>query len=120
MSSRLFQKIREELEEPALTQIKQLLALRSVWKIDLHVEDRLSIVAEADDHKKALTTTIDELELSVRSFNCLKRAGINTVADLCDKTEDEMIKVRNLGKKSLEEVQEKLTKLGLSLKLNED
>ena len=86
---------------------------------DVEEEDEI-FEAEADDHKKALTTTIDELELSVRSFNCLKRAGINTVADLCDKTEDEMIKVRNLGKKSLEEVQEKLTKLGLSLKLNED
>jgi DNA-directed RNA polymerase subunit alpha len=75
---------------------------------------------ESDDQKKVLATTIDELELSVRSFNCLKRAGINTVADLCDKTEDDMMKVRNLGRKSLEEVHEKLTKLGLSLKMNED
>lgn len=83
-------------------------------------EDDEIFETETDDHKKVLATTIDELELSVRSFNCLKRAGINTVADLCDKTEDEMIKVRNLGRKSLEEVQEKLTKLGLSLKLNDD
>jgi DNA-directed RNA polymerase subunit alpha len=75
---------------------------------------------DTDDQKKVLATTIDELELSVRSFNCLKRAGINTVADLCDKTEDDMMKVRNLGRKSLEEVHEKLNKLGLSLKMNED
>jgi DNA-directed RNA polymerase subunit alpha len=62
-----------------------------------------------------LTMTIEELDLSVRSFNCLKRANINTVADLICKTEDEMIKVRNLGRKSLVEVINKLTMLGLSL-----
>ena len=60
------------------------------------------------------------MDLSVRSFNCLKRAGINTVSELTDKTEDEMMKVRNLGKKSLEEVQEKLDELGLSLRENEE
>ncbi len=86
---------------------------------DAEEEDEI-FETESDDQKKVLATTIDELELSVRSFNCLKRAGINTVADLCDKTEDEMMKVRNLGKKSLDEVHEKLTKLGLSLKMNED
>lgn len=59
--------------------------------------------------------SIDELELSVRSYNCLKRAGINTVAELCDKTPEEMMKVRNLGKKSLDEVLEKLKELGLKL-----
>ncbi|MFR9296788.1 MAG: DNA-directed RNA polymerase subunit alpha C-terminal domain-containing protein, partial [Aedoeadaptatus pacaensis] len=59
-------------------------------------------------------------DLSVRSFNCLKRAGINTVSELTAKTEDEMMKVRNLGKKSLEEVQEKLDELGLSLRENEE
>ena len=57
--------------------------------------------------------TIEELELSVRSFNCLKRAGISTVEDLTNKSESEMMKVRNLGKKSLEEVTEKLHSLGL-------
>ena len=64
---------------------------------------------------KLLDMTIEELDLSVRSFNCLKRANINTVEDLINKTQDEMIKVRNLGRKSLEEVEHKLAQLGLSL-----
>jgi DNA-directed RNA polymerase subunit alpha len=59
--------------------------------------------------------SIDELELSVRSYNCLKRAGINTGEELCNKTPDEMMKVRNLGRKSLEEVLAKLKELGLQL-----
>ena len=62
-----------------------------------------------------LEMTIEELDLSVRSFNCLKRANINTVADLISKTEDEMMKVRNLGRKSLEEVINKLAMMGLTL-----
>ena len=70
--------------------------------------------------EKVLEMTIEELDMSVRSFNCLKRAGIDTVEDLVNKTEDEMIKVRNLGKKSLEEVIQKLHSLGLSLKKDED
>ncbi|WDL98913.1 DNA-directed RNA polymerase subunit alpha [Alicyclobacillus sp. ALC3] len=65
---------------------------------------------------RAMDMPIEELDLSVRSYNCLKRAGINTVAELCGKTEDEMMKVRNLGRKSLEEVLEKLSALGLSLR----
>ena len=68
-----------------------------------------------DDKEKALEMTIEELDLSVRSFNCLKRAGINTVEDLVSKSEDEMMKVRNLGRKSLEEVINKLAMMGLSL-----
>ena len=68
---------------------------------------------------KVLEMTIEELDLSVRSFNCLKRANINTVEDLISKTQDEMIKVRNLGRKSLEEVEQKLALMGLSL-ANED
>ena len=64
---------------------------------------------------KVLEMTIEELDLSVRSFNCLKRANINTVEDLISKTQDEMIKVRNLGRKSLEEVEHKLAQMGLSL-----
>ena len=68
----------------------------------------------SDDH--VLERTIEELDLSVRSYNCLKRAGINTVYDLTEKTEPEMMKVRNLGRKSLEEVKVKLTGLGLGLK----
>ena len=69
---------------------------------------------------KVLEMTIDELDLSVRSFNCLKRASIDTVEDLIGKTEDDMIKVRNLGRKSLEEVIQKLASLGLSLKKDEE
>ncbi len=70
--------------------------------------------------EKVLEMTIEELDMSVRSFNCLKRAGIDTVEDLTNKTEEDMIKVRNLGKKSLEEVIQKLQSLGLSLKKTED
>ena len=73
-------------------------------------------VEKAQDSKdKMLELTIEELDLSVRSFNCLKRANINTVEDLISKTEDEMMKVRNLGRKSLEEVMAKLDSLGFSL-----
>jgi DNA-directed RNA polymerase subunit alpha len=64
--------------------------------------------------------TIEELDLSVRSFNCLKRAGIDTVEDLINRTEEDMIKVKNLGKKSLEEVIFKLQSLGLELRKEED
>ena len=64
--------------------------------------------------------TIEELDLSVRSFNCLKRAGINTVEDLINKSEEEMMKVRNLGKKSLEEVIAKLRSLGFDLTSDEE
>lgn len=75
---------------------------------------------EEDDSFKVLDMTIEDLDLSVRSFNCLKRANINTVADLAEKTEDDMMKVRNLGRKSLEEVKKKLEELGLTLKQNND
>ena len=75
---------------------------------------------EEDKKEKALEMTIEELDLSVRSYNCLKRAGINTVEELTEKTEDDMMKVRNLGKKSLEEVIQKLEELGFSLKPSED
>ena len=70
--------------------------------------------------EKVLEMTIEELDLSVRSFNCLKRAGINTVEDLINKSEEDMMKVRNLGRKSLEEVEQKLQDLGLSLRQNEE
>ena len=71
---------------------------------------------EEDTTNKVLDMTIEELDLSVRSYNCLKRAGIQTVQELASKTEDDMIKVRNLGKKSLQEVKEKLLELGLGFK----
>ena len=70
--------------------------------------------------EKVLEMTIEELDMSVRSFNCLKRAGIDTVEDLINRTEDEMMKVRNLGKKSLEEVIQKLHSLGLALRREDD
>ncbi|MCR4403432.1 MAG: DNA-directed RNA polymerase subunit alpha [Firmicutes bacterium] len=84
--------------------------------------DRVEMMVEkAEDEKdKILDMPIEELDLSVRSYNCLKRAGINTVQELIRKTEEDMMKVRNLGKKSLEEVKGKLANLGLSLRPSED
>jgi len=75
---------------------------------------------EEDNKFKVLEMSIEEMDLSVRSYNCLKRAGINTVEDLVSKTEDEMIKVRNLGRKSLEEVLKRLEDFGLALRPGED
>ena len=84
--------------------------------------DSVEILVEKEEDKKekALEMTIEELELSVRSFNCLKRASINTVEELTQRTEEDMMKVRNLGKKSLEEVKSKLAELGLSLKPSDE
>jgi DNA-directed RNA polymerase subunit alpha len=74
-----------------------------------------------DDHReKVLEMTIEELDLSVRAYNCLKRAGINSVAELVQKNQEDMMKVRNLGKKSLEEVEQKLATLGLALRADEE
>ena len=82
-----------------------------------HVSDvEIMVEKEEDKKEKILEITIEELDLSVRSYNCLKRAGINTVEELIMRDEEEMMKVRNLGKKSLEEVQQKLEALGLSLR----
>ena len=83
-------------------------------------EDTQFSVNEDKDKGKILEMTIEELDLSVRSFNCLKRAGINTVDDLINKSEEEMMKVRNLGRKSFEEVRDKLTSLGFQLNSEED
>lgn len=80
----------------------------------------IMVEKEEDKKEKVLEMTIEELDLSVRSYNCLKRAGINTVEELTEKTEDDMMKVRNLGKKSLEEVKQKLEELGLGLKSEEE
>ncbi|MCF6139446.1 DNA-directed RNA polymerase subunit alpha [Pseudalkalibacillus berkeleyi] len=79
----------------------------------------IMVEKEEDQKEKVLEMTIEELDLSVRSYNCLKRAGINTVQELTQKSEEDMMKVRNLGKKSLEEVQEKLEELGLGLRNEE-
>ncbi len=83
-----------------------------------HME--IMVEKEEDQKEKALEMTIEELELSVRSFNCLKRASINTVEDLTHRTEEDMMKVRNLGKKSLDEVKHKLEELGLGLKPSDE
>ena len=76
----------------------------------------IMVEKEEDQKEKVLEMTIEELDLSVRSYNCLKRAGINTVLELANKSEDDMMKVRNLGRKSLEEVKHKLEELGLGLR----
>ncbi len=80
----------------------------------------IMVEKEEDQKEKALEMTIEELELSVRSFNCLKRAAINTVEELTQKSEDDMMKVRNLGKKSLDEVKAKLEELGLGLRPSDE
>ncbi|EPY2305269.1 DNA-directed RNA polymerase subunit alpha [Clostridium sporogenes] len=86
-----------------------------------HADDMEIMVEKEEDKKeKVLEMTIEELDLSVRSYNCLKRAGINTVQELCERSMDDMMKVRNLGKKSLEEVEQKLEALGLGLRKSED
>ncbi len=91
--------------------------------VDLSEDTKnIEVISEKEDDEKSkvLEMNIDELELSVRSYNCLKRAGINTVQELCSKTPDDMMKVRNLGRKSLEEVLAKLKDLGLALKDQEE
>ena len=86
-----------------------------------HANDVEVMIEKEDDKKeKVLEMTIEELDLSVRAYNCLKRAGINTVAELVQRNQEDMMKVRNLGKKSLEEVEQKLQALGLSLRPSDD
>ena len=85
------------------------------------ISDEIAMVEKEEENKdRILEMTIEELDLSVRSYNCLKRAGINTVEELIQKTQEDMIKVRNMGRKSLEEVDLKLEELNLSLKGSED
>ena len=91
--------------------------------IDLsEIADKADVMVEKEESEKekVLEMNIDELELSVRSYNCLKRAGINTVEELTNKTSDDMMKVRNLGRKSLEEVLAKLKELGLQLRVGDE
>ena len=83
-------------------------------------ETTLILTFDQAAKEKVLEMNIDELELSVRSYNCLKRAGINTVEELCNRTSEDMMKVRNLGRKSLEEVLAKLKELGLQLNPSEE
>ena len=107
----------------ALSQAANLLNEHLKLIIDLSEESGLAEVLVEKDEKgkeKILEMTIEDLDLSVRSFNCLKRAGINTVDDLINKSEEEMMKVRNLGKKSFDEVKEKLESLGFKLSSEEE
>lgn len=83
-------------------------------------QEQILVSEEDEERDRVLDMTIEELDLSVRSYNCLKRASINMVSELVEKTEEDMMKVRNLGKKSLEEVTQKLAELGLSLRKAED
>src|SRR5699024_1638809 len=76
----------------------------------------IMVEKEEDQKEKVLEMTIEELDLSVRSYNCLKRAGINTVQELTTKSEEDMMKVRNLGRKSLDEIKSKMEELGLQLR----
>jgi DNA-directed RNA polymerase subunit alpha len=95
--------------------------LNSFIDLSEHAKTAEIMVEKEDNEKeKVLEMNIDELELSVRSYNCLKRAGINTVEELTNKTAEDMMKVRNLGRKSLEEVLAKLKELGLSLNQSDD
>lgn len=107
----------------ALSQAANLLNEHLKLFIDLSEEAGLGEILVEKDEKgkeKILEMTIEDLDLSVRSFNCLKRAGINTVDDLINKSEEEMMKVRNLGKKSFDEVKEKLQSLGFDLSSEEE
>ena len=107
----------------AISQAANLLNEHLKLFIDLSEDTTLAeVLVEKDDKgkEKILEMTIEELDLSVRSFNCLKRAGINTVDDLINKSEEEMLKVRNLGKKSFDEVREKLQSLGFDLASEEE
>ena len=107
----------------ALSQAANLLGEHLKLFLDLSEDAGLAEVLVEKDEKgkeKILEMTIEDLDLSVRSFNCLKRAGINTVDDLINKSEEEMMKVRNLGKKSFDEVKEKLQSLGFDLSSEEE
>ena len=107
----------------AVSQAANLLNEHLTLFVDLSDEQTITTLIKPDQDTRGtgiLEMTIEELDLSVRSFNCLKRAGINTVSDLINKSEEEMMKVRNLGKKSFDEVKEKLQSLGYDLSSEED
>lgn len=125
-----FDKLTLEITTDGTTSAKEIASLAAKImndhiKLFVDLVDNMSeqnILVEPDEggKVKVLEMSIEDLDLSVRSYNCLKRANIHTVDDLTRRTEDDMLKVRNLGKKSLEEVVKKLEDLGLSLKLQED
>ena len=94
--------------------------LQLFMHMDTSVKEQGAAVANQEAGRDELNKSIDELELSVRSYNCLKRAGINTVEDLCAKTMDDLMKVRNMGRKSLDEILNKLESMGLFLSSKAD
>lgn len=109
--------------EEAISYSAKILTEQLSLFVNLTSEDsipEISVEKDSGKKEKVLEMNIEELDLSVRSYNCLKRAGVNTVEDLVCKSEDEMMKVRNLGKKSLEEVLQKLESMGLNLKTSEE
>ena len=110
------------LPKEALASAAQIITNNMRLFIDLTMNVARVDFSEPEDNskEKVLEMTIEELDLSVRAFNCLKRAGINTVAELVQRNQEDMMKVRNLGKKSLEEVEQKLVALGLRLKVSEE
>ncbi len=111
------------LPQEAVSKAANIMTEHLALFINLTDDSRHDTIFEdkgADDKSKLLDTQIEELDLSVRSYNCLKRAGINSVAELVERNEEEMMKVRNLGRKSLEEVQQKLAALGLSLRESDE
>jgi DNA-directed RNA polymerase subunit alpha len=109
----------ESLEEAAKILIQHFELFRDL-SASVRQDDSEEEIVEKTEVEKTLDMSIDELELSARSFNCLKRAGINTVRELVDKTEEEISKVRNMGKKSLEEVRNRLAELGLAFRPEEE
>lgn len=125
-----FDKLTIEVQTNGTTSAKEIISLAAkimndhiklfVDLVDIMSDMDILISQDDDSNQKVLEMSIEDLDLSVRSYNCLKRAGINTVEDLTKKTEDDMLKVRNLGKKSLDEVIKKLEDLGLSLRKSDD
>lgn len=125
-----FDKLTLEITTDGTTSAKEIASLAAkimndhiklfVDLVDNMAEQNILVEPDECGKVKVLEMSIEDLDLSVRSYNCLKRANIHTVDDLTRRTEDDMLKVRNLGKKSLEEVVKKLEDLGLSLKLQED
>ena len=125
-----FDKLTLEVTTDGTTSAKEITSLAAKIMND-HIRLFVNLVSDMDEHEilkkdtedpgtKVLEMSVEDLDLSVRSYNCLKRANIHTVEDLTKRTEDDMLKVRNLGRKSLEEVVKKLEELGLSLKDQED
>ncbi|MDR3592180.1 MAG: DNA-directed RNA polymerase subunit alpha [Negativicutes bacterium] len=112
----------EAVSKAASVMVQHLKLFQNIAGSGLEDENGEGLFTESAEEAgtKTMEMTIEDLELSVRSYNCLKRAGINTVAELVQKTEEDMMKVRNLGRKSLDEVKKKLAELGLSLAENED